>query len=266
MHMLIYATNKSLVGITTDTCDTLLVAAAKNGDHQAFAELCRRHSRRTLRMLQRITRNIADAEDALQEALLKAYTHIGEFDGRSAFSTWLTRIAINDALMLLRKRRSQPVYGFETEPQAEDFKFPEPTETSRNPEESCLQNALENELAKAVRYLSPGLRDVVQHHYREDASVAQTAKTLGISESAVKSRLFRARSRIRTHLETTKYPLRGIPSGTPTGSKLMLAPLERRRSGGTGSMDSSRSSSIWRRARLAASMHLSRMLSASTDK
>jgi RNA polymerase sigma factor (sigma-70 family) len=201
MHMLIYAATKSPVGITTDTCDPHLVAAAKNGDHQAFAELCHRHSRRTLRMVLRITRNFADAEDALQESLLKAYTHIGEFDGRSAFSTWLTRIAVNDALMLLRKRRSQPVYGFETEPQAEDFKFPEPTETSRNPEESCLQNALENELAKAVRYLSPGLRDVVQHHYREHASVAQTAKTLGISESAVKSRLFRARSRIRMHLE-----------------------------------------------------------------
>ena len=266
MHTLIYATNKSPVGITTDTCDTHLVADAKNGDHQAFAELCRRHSRRTLRMIQRITRNIADAEDTLQESLLKAYTHIGEFDGRSAFSSWLTRIAINNALMLLRKRRSQPVYSCETDPQAEDFKFPEATETSRNPEESCIQNALENDLAKAIRYLPPGLRDVVQHHYREHASVAQTAKTLGISESAVKSRLFRARSRIRTHLEKTEYPLRGIASGTPTGSQLMLAPLERRRSGGTGIMDSSRSSSIWRRARLAASIHLSRMPSPSTDK
>ena len=201
MHMLIYAATKSPVGITTDTCDPHLVAAAKNGDHQAFAELCHRHSRRTPRMVLRITRNFADAEDALQESLLKAYTHIGEFDGRSAFSTWLTRIAVNDALMLLRKRRSQPVYSFETDPQAEDFKFPEPTETSRNPEESCIQNALENELAKVIRYLPPGLRDVVQHHYREHASVAQTAKTLGISESAVKSRLFRARSRIRMHLE-----------------------------------------------------------------
>lgn len=208
--MLIYATNKSPVGITTDTCDMHLVAAAKSGDHQAYAELCRRHSQRTLRRVLRITRNIADAEDMLQESLLKAYTHIGEFDGRSAFSTWLTRIAINNALMLLRKRRSQPVHSFETEFQTEDFKFPEPAETSHNPEESCIQNALENELAMAIRYLPPGLRDVVLHHYREHASVAQTAKTLGISESAVKSRLFRARTKIRRHLDRNKCLRRAI--------------------------------------------------------
>jgi hypothetical protein len=103
MHMLIYAANKSPVGITTDTCDMHLVAAAKNGDQQAYAELCRRHSHRTLRTVLRITRNVADAEDTLQESLLKAYTHIGDFDGRSAFSSWLTRIAINNALMLLER-------------------------------------------------------------------------------------------------------------------------------------------------------------------
>src|ERR1700721_2325237 len=223
MHMLTYAAKESPVGITTDNCDTHLVAAAKNGDHQAYAELCRRHSQRTLRTVLRITRNIADAEDTLQEALLKAYTHIGEFDGRSAFSSWLTRIAINAALMLLRKRRSQPVFSCETDPQAEDFKFPEPTETSRNPEESCIQNALENDLAKAIRYLPPGLRDVVQHHYREHASVAQTAKTLGISESAVKSRLFRARMKIRRHLDKNKCLRRAIESRAATGFQLLSA-------------------------------------------
>jgi RNA polymerase sigma factor (sigma-70 family) len=237
MHMLIYATNKSTVGITTDTCDMHLVAAAKNGDHQAYAELCRRHSQRTLRTVLRITRNTADAEDTLQESLLKAYTHIGEFNGRSAFSSWLTRIAINSALMLLRKRRSQPVHSFETDPQAEDFKFPEPTETSHNPEESCIQNALENELAKAIRYLPPGLRDVVQHRYREHASVAQTATILGISESAVKSRLFRARSKIRRHLDKTKFLRRAIDSRTATGFQLLSAfsrPVSREQSRNSG--------------------------------
>src|SRR5580700_9286269 len=162
MPMLIYAAKSPPSGMTTDTCDMRLVAAAKNGDHQAYAELCRRHSQRTLRTVLRITRNIADAEDTLQESLLKAYTHIGQFDGRSAFSSWLTRIAVNNALMLLRKRRSQPVHSFETDPQAEDFKFPEPTETSHNPEESCIQNALEIELAQAIRYLPPNLRVVMQ--------------------------------------------------------------------------------------------------------
>jgi RNA polymerase sigma factor (sigma-70 family) len=237
MHMLIYATNKSPLGITTDTCDMHLVAAAKNGDHQAYAELCRRHSQRTLRTVLRITRNIADAEDTLQESLLKAYTHIGEFDGRSAFSTWLTRIAINNALMLLRKRRSQPGHCFETDPQAEDFKFPEPTGSSHNPEESCIQNALENELANAIRYLPPSLWDVVQHRYREHASVAQTAKTLGISESAVKSRLFRARSKIRRHLDKNKPLCRAIDSTTATGFQLLSAfsrPVSREQSRNSG--------------------------------
>jgi RNA polymerase sigma-70 factor (ECF subfamily) len=249
MSALIYAAKSPPSGMTTDSCDMYLVAAAKNGDHQAYAELCRRHSQRTMRTILRITRNSADAEDALQEALLKAYTHIGKFDGRSVFSSWLTRIAINAALMLLRKRRSQPVYGFETNPESDDFRLPEPTETSHNPEESCIQNALENELAKAIGYLPPCLRAVMQLRCQEHASVAQTAKILGISESAVKSRLFRARSRIRRHLGENRCLRRRIDSRTLSSFNLLSAasepvPLERRRSGGTGIMHSPRSSSI----------------------
>src|ERR1700751_664689 len=200
MPMLIYAATNSPPEMTTDSCDMYLVAAAKNGDHQADAELCRRHSRQIFQTVLRITGNISDAEDALQEALLKAYVHIGGFEGRSAFSSWLTRIAINNALMLLRKRRSKPVYGFETDPEADDFSLPEPAETSYNPEESCIQNALENELARAIRYLSPSLRVVIELRSQEDASMAEIAKTLGISESAVKSRLARARLQIRKRL------------------------------------------------------------------
>ena len=177
-----------------------LVAAAKDGDQQAYAELCRRHSNQIFGTVLRITRNIPDAEDSLQEALLKAYIHIGGFEGRSAFSSWLTRIAINTALMLSRRKRSQPVYSFETGPEAGDFQLPEPRETSHNPEESLIQNAVENELAQAIRYLPPMLRVVIQIRYREDASVAQIAKMLGISKSAVKTRLFRAKSQIRRHL------------------------------------------------------------------
>ena len=213
MHMLTYAAKESPVGITTDTCEVYLVAAAKDGDHQAYAELCRRHSKQILQTVLRITHNIADAEDTLQEALLKAYVHIGGFEGRSAFSSWLTRIAINSALMLLRKKRSQPVYSFESGPDEGDFKLPEPTETSHNPEESCIQNAFENELAQAIRYLSPNLRVVMQIRYREDASMAQIAKMLGISESAVKSRLLRAKSQIRRHLDKRQCLYRGLTRG-----------------------------------------------------
>jgi RNA polymerase sigma factor (sigma-70 family) len=200
MHMLTSAAKESPIEITADICDMYLVAAAKDGDHQAYAELCRRYSKQILRTVLRITRNVADAEDTLQEALLKAYIHIGGFEGESAFSSWLTRIAINSALMLLRKKRSQPVYSFESGSDVDDFKLPEPMETSYNPEESCIQNALEDELDHAIRYLSPILRAVMQIRYREDASIAEIAKILGISESAAKSRLLRARSKLRRHL------------------------------------------------------------------
>jgi RNA polymerase sigma factor (sigma-70 family) len=204
-HMLAYVAKGSPIGITADTPDIFLVAAAKDGDHQAYAELCRRHSKQILRTILRITHDLADAEDTLQETLLKAYVHIGRFEGRSAFSSWLTRIAINSALMLSRKKRSHYVSSLEGGVDGDDFKLPEPTETAHNPEEACILNALENECIRAIRYLSPTLRVVVQMRYRESASVGQIAKMLGISESAVKSRLLRARSKIRAHLETTQY-------------------------------------------------------------
>jgi RNA polymerase sigma factor (sigma-70 family) len=216
-HMLPYVAKGSRIGITADTSDVFLVAAAKDGDHQAYAELCRRHSKQIRRTILRITRDAADAEDMLQEALLKAYLHIGRFEGRSAFSSWLTRIAINSALMLSRKKRSHYVYSLEGGIDGDDFKLPEPTETAHNPEESCILNSLEDECVRAIRYLSPTLRVVVQIRYREDASVAQIAEMLGISESAVKSRLLRARSKIRTHLEKRQYLPCGIAPKTLSG-------------------------------------------------
>ena len=209
-QMLAYVAKGAPIGITADTPDIFLVAAAKDGNHQAYAELCRRHSQQILRAILRITRDVADAEDTLQETLLKAYVHIGSFEGRSAFSSWLTRIAINSALMLSRKKRPHYVYSFEGGVDGDDFKLPELTETAHNPEEACILNALENECIRAIRYLSPTLRVVVQIRYRENASVAQIAKMLGISTSAVKSRLLRARSKIRARLEKTQYLPRGI--------------------------------------------------------
>jgi RNA polymerase sigma factor (sigma-70 family) len=216
-HMLAYVAKGPPIGITADTPDIFLVAAAKDGDHQAYAELCRRHSKQILRTILRITRDVADAEDTLQETLLKAYVHIGRFEGRSAFSSWLTRIAINSALMLSRKKRSHYLYSLGGGVDGDDFKLPEPAETAHNPEESCISNALESECVRAIRDLAPTLRVVVQIRYREDASAAQIAKMLGISESAVKSRLMRARSKIRAHLEQRQYLPCGIDPKAPGG-------------------------------------------------
>ena len=209
-HMLAYVAKGSPIGITADSPDVFLVAAAKDGDHQAYAELCRRHSKQILRTILRITRDVADAEDTLQETLLKGYVHIGKFEGRSAFSSWLTRIAINSALMLSRKKRSHYVYSLQGDVDGDDFKLPEPTETAHNPEEACILNALENECVRAIQHLSPTLQVVVQIRYREDASIAQIARMLDISESAVKSRLLRARAKIRERLGKGRYLSCGI--------------------------------------------------------
>jgi RNA polymerase sigma-70 factor, ECF subfamily len=224
VDMLTYAAKESPTEITTDMCDMYLVAAAKDGDHQAYAELCRRHSKQLFRRVLRITNNSADAEDTLQEALLNAYVHIGSFEGKSAFSSWLTRIAINSALMSLRKNRSRPVYSFESDPDAGDVKLPEPTDPSHNPEEYCIQNALASELAQAIQYLSPSLRDVLEIRYREDASLSEIAKILGISEPAVKSCLSRARSKLRKHLRENWCPRCEIDSRTSIALRLLSTP------------------------------------------
>lgn len=223
--MLAYVAKGSSIEITADTTDIVLVAAAKDGDHQAYTELCCRHSQRIFRTVLRITGNTADAEDALQEALLKAYIHIRGFKERSAFSTWLTRIAINSALMISRRKRSQPVYSFDSGPGAAEL--PEPMETSHNPEESCIQNALENQLTQAIRSLSPHLRVVMQIRYREDAPLAQIAKRLGISEAAVKTRLLRARSKIREHFGKGTYLSCGIDTAAPLNERVVMNLVER---------------------------------------
>jgi RNA polymerase sigma factor (sigma-70 family) len=201
MHMLTYAAKESPIKTTTDICDMLFGRCCQRRRSSGIRRVMPSAFKTDSRTVLRITRDVADAEDTLQEALLKAYTHIGGFEGKSAFSSWLTRIAINSALMLSRKKkRSQPVYSFESGTEVDDFRSPEPMETSYNPGESCIQNALEDELDDAIRYLSPTLRVVVQIRYREDASVSKIAKILGISESAVKSRILRARSKLRRHL------------------------------------------------------------------
>jgi RNA polymerase sigma-70 factor (ECF subfamily) len=221
-----YVAKESPLEITANTPDVVLVAAAKDGDHQAYAELCRRHSKQIIRAILRITRDLADAEDTLQETLLKAYVHTRRFEERSAFSSWLTRIAINSALMLLRKKRAHYVYSLESGVDGDAFKLPEPTETAHEPEESCISNALENECIRAIRYLSPTLRVVVQIRYRENASLAQIAKILGISEQAVKSRLFRARSKLHAHLEKAQYLCCGIDPKALGGCSTSVGVIE----------------------------------------
>jgi RNA polymerase sigma factor (sigma-70 family) len=181
--------------------DEKLVAAAKNGEHYAYNELCRRHAKRTFHTVHRFTRNVEDAEDAVQESLMKAFAHLATFDGRSAFSTWLTRIAINSALMALRKRRNVQECSLDNSFGTEDPRIAEIIEPSCNPEDACLQKENDRVLQHAVSRLSPSLKRVMEARQSKDASIREIATMLGISEAATKSRLLRGRAALRITLD-----------------------------------------------------------------
>jgi len=166
-----------------------LVTSAKAGMHLAYAELCRRYSIRTLHVVQRITRNKEDAEDALQESLLKAFTHLNAFDEKSKFSTWLTRIAINSALMILRKKRSHP----ESSSEDDMLSKLQDSNPASDPERNIIERERDFTLRKAVRHLPPLLREPTEIHYLQEVSVSEVAARTRVSLFATKSRLLRAR-------------------------------------------------------------------------
>jgi len=199
----------------TSACDESLVAAAKNGQHSAYAELCRRYSNRTFKTVHRITQNAEDAEDAVQESLMKAFIHLGSFDGRSAFSSWLTRIAINSALMMLRKKRNHPSCSLESFADSERSAMPIHIEPSRSPEEACLERERSRKLRHAVSRLAPTLRDVMELRQSRDASIEEIAENLGITVAATKSRLLRGRAALRRSLSRMQ---RGTPARTVTAT------------------------------------------------
>jgi RNA polymerase sigma-70 factor (ECF subfamily) len=131
---------------------------------------------------------------------MKAYINIQRFDERSAFSSWLTRIAINSALMILRGKRNRPQQSLDTAIGEHEAVVYEPIETSPNPEESCMSNFLDRELSRAISNLAPTLRGALHLRYHQDATTAEVAAALSITESAAKSRLLRAKMRVRRSL------------------------------------------------------------------
>ena len=175
-----------------------LVAAAKRGHQEAFGELYARHSQKVLRATLRITKNREDAEDAAQDSFLNALIHLESFDGRSSFATWLTRIAINSALMKLRKIRACPeVSRDEPVGASEDFVPFDPPDSQPNPEERFAQGQRERMVNRAVRNLRPALRQVVEFRRLREYSMKETARTLRITIPAAKSRLYHARVALR---------------------------------------------------------------------
>jgi RNA polymerase sigma factor (sigma-70 family) len=178
--------------------DKRLVAAAKYGQTVAFDVLCERLAPRILRALFRITKNREDAEDALQDSFLSAFLHIGEFDGRSAFSTWLTRIAINSALMILRKKRTSHETSLEgsTDSGAKPAPWEMP-DHAPNPEKRYAQHEREDILRGAISTLRPTIRKVIELQQLQEHSMKETAAIIGISVPAAKARLFHAKIALR---------------------------------------------------------------------
>ena len=174
-----------------------LVEAAKRGHSTAFATLCERHSKQLFRAAQNITRNHEDAEDAVQDALLSAFVHLRNFDGRSKFGTWLTRIAINSALMILRKKRNAPLDLGGAEDSFIGGLNHEIQDRAPNPELHYAKREEARILNNAIQELRPALREVVQKQQLQETSIRETAAAIGISEAAAKARLFHARVKLR---------------------------------------------------------------------
>lgn len=186
-----------------------LLSSAKRGEHPAFIELSGRCTPMLLRVLTRIVKNKEDTEDALQETLMKAFSHLKTFDGRASFSTWLTSIAINSAFMALRKRRKRPAVSLDAD-LALGMQY---ADLAPNPEHLCLQNERRRHLTEAIKRLSPALRKCIEIRHAKDSSVQEIAVNMGVSIAATKSRLLRAQRILTSFLSVQKRGLIG-PSNT----------------------------------------------------
>ena len=184
----------SAVGDLRMWSEEQLIAAAKAGTRAAFGELCERHVKKAFRIVYRITRNREDAEDAVQDCLLNAFAHIKDFDERSRFGTWLTRIAINAALAKFRKNHWKlEITMHEPHPSRELERPSDIQDDALDPEETYHLGERREILNTAILGLRPRARRVVELYQLQGHSLKETAQILGISTAAVKARMFHAR-------------------------------------------------------------------------
>lgn len=186
-----------------------LVARAKAGDASAFSELVSKYERKVFRLAKNITRNDEDAEDVLQDAFLKAYEHLDRFEGNSKFYTWLVRIAVNEALMKLRKRKTDRTVSLDEPLElGEEVMHREIAVWDGNPEQQYSGEEMKKILEDALDTLKPDFRTVFTLRDIEELSTEETAEALDISVAAVKSRLLRARLALREKL-TRQFKRKG---------------------------------------------------------
>jgi RNA polymerase sigma-70 factor, ECF subfamily len=193
-------TSEAITSVFREESDSTLVAAIKTGESQAFEFLVKRHEAKTFSVAFRITRNREDAQDVVQQSFHKAFMYLDRFQGKSSFSTWLTRIVINEGLMCLRKNRARREVSLDdVKPESEDLFPPEIPNRGENPAE--IYEQLENEriLCEALNQLSEEFRTVVCLRL-EERTVNETAEILGLGIGTLKARLFRARQKLRVLL------------------------------------------------------------------
>ena len=188
----------------TGTDESVLLAQSRRGDTRAFAELVRRYEGKIFRLAQHITQNREDAEDVLQETFMKAYEHLDQFKGDSKFYTWIVRIAVNQALMKLRRRKTDKSVSLDEQiDTGEDTIVREIAAWDEDPEQQFSREELGSILDRAIQSLEPPYRSVFVLRDIDELSTEETAEALGLSVPAVKSRLLRARLQLREKL--TRY-------------------------------------------------------------
>jgi len=212
--------------VCVEASEAELLSAAKTGNQYAFVELCGRSTRSVKRRIFRIVRNREDTEDVLQDTLLRAYKHVGKFRGSCSFQTWLSLIATNSALMLLRKRKSLSETSFMIADEETDLRGSwEVADVSPNPEQACFNRQTSQRLKQAVSRLPASFRSILEHYHLNEMRLTDAASALGISESAAKSRLLRARAALRRRLKNPvdRLAMRAVVHGSP--SRMLAMPI-----------------------------------------
>ena len=192
-----------------------ILIAVQTGSPEAFAELHVLYYRRLYKIIVGITKNPQDAEDALQDTFLRAYLAIHKFEGRSSIYSWLTRIAVNSALMILRRQRARAELLFDPQPdpQLATLSF-EVRDSAPNPEEAYDLDQRQLKTLRAIRRLDPHLRAPIRMRLTHEWSLKEISRALNISEAAVKARLHRARKRLSTaHFREHRAARTGITRG-----------------------------------------------------
>jgi RNA polymerase sigma-70 factor (ECF subfamily) len=182
--------------------DAALVVAAKSGDGYAFEILIERYQRRILAVARRFTRIREDAEDIVQQSFQKAFVHLHKFEGRASFSTWLTRIAINEALMMLRRSRGVREVSIDHLDGKEESALRLEMRDSRpGPESLFLRSEQNRVLSAALNELTPKIRKAIELRELGELSLEEAARVMGLSVGAVKARVFHGRRKLHQVLK-----------------------------------------------------------------